>query len=369
MATFKPRLNDVGMQGNPKWYSKNPFFIAGYGLPNCTCYAWGRFWEINGEPPNTLSTGNANTWFERSHGFLKGQTPQLGAIVCWDYWTNSGHYGHVAIVEKIYSDGSFLVSESGYSAQWYFKTEKSDANGFLSWMYGYSGLKLQGFIYASNITGDGSEYHWRSITQYQSDYLNDDTINNCYCAAGEWLNYGWTLQAICGILGNAIYESFCSADLYEQGASLPYQGYGILQWTPYTTLQSWLTQNYPTWQTDLDVNGKGQCARLKYELDNGLEWYPDPPFMGQYAPVHLTFDEFVHSTLDPQVLAEVFMYDYERPGTGYEQTIARRRGFALAIYMIFTGNPPGTIITPTDKKKPKKMPVWMMLKYHTKRRM
>lgn len=363
MATFKPRLNDDGMQGNPKWYSQNPFSIAGYGLPNCTCYAWGRFWEINGEPPNTLSTGNANTWFERSHGFLKGQTPQLGAIVCWDYWSNSGHYGHVAIVEKIYSDGSFLVSESGYSAQWYFKTEKSDTNGFLSWMYGYSGLKLQGFIYASNISGLGSEYHWISITQYLSDYLNDDTINNCYCVAGNLLNYGWTLQAICGILGNAIQESFCSADMYELNATPPRQGYGILQWTPYADLQAWMDREYPTWRTDLDVNGNAQCARIKYEYDNGLQYYPS-----SYSPEYLTWSTYVTSTLDPRTLAECFMWDYERPQYEYAvSSLANRKAFALAIYMIFTGNPPGTIITPTDKKKPKKMPVWMMIKYHTRR--
>ena len=38
---FEPRLTSAGMRGNPYWYSRNPFYQAGYGLPNCTCYAWG----------------------------------------------------------------------------------------------------------------------------------------------------------------------------------------------------------------------------------------------------------------------------------------------------------------------------------------
>lgn len=42
-SSFTPRLNSDGMQGNPCWYANNPFEQAGYGLPNCTAYAWGRW--------------------------------------------------------------------------------------------------------------------------------------------------------------------------------------------------------------------------------------------------------------------------------------------------------------------------------------
>ena len=63
MATFVPRYSEnspVPIRGNPMWYSQNPFYQSGYGMPNCTCYAWGRYWEITGERPN-LPTGNART--------------------------------------------------------------------------------------------------------------------------------------------------------------------------------------------------------------------------------------------------------------------------------------------------------------------
>lgn len=44
--SYTPRLDDQGIMGNFHWYSDNPFYQSGYGMPNCTCYAWGRFWEI-----------------------------------------------------------------------------------------------------------------------------------------------------------------------------------------------------------------------------------------------------------------------------------------------------------------------------------
>lgn len=69
---YTPRLDDNGIVDNFHWYSDNPFYIAGYGLPNCTCYAWGRFWEI-GDPnstgenkPTELPTGDGGVWWERA---------------------------------------------------------------------------------------------------------------------------------------------------------------------------------------------------------------------------------------------------------------------------------------------------------------
>ena len=83
---YTPRLDANGIVNNFHWYSDNPFYIAGYGMPNCTCYAWGRFWEI-GDPnstgenkPTQLPTGDGGVWWERAvaSGYYEtGQTPQL----------------------------------------------------------------------------------------------------------------------------------------------------------------------------------------------------------------------------------------------------------------------------------------------------
>jgi phi LC3 family holin len=103
-----------------KWfYSANPFYLSGYGLPNCTAYAWGRFAELLGYAPK-LSTGNAENWYNYNDGYKRGRTPKLGAVIVWakgNVGNSADGAGHVAIVEEIYPDGSFLVSESGWKAK------------------------------------------------------------------------------------------------------------------------------------------------------------------------------------------------------------------------------------------------------------
>lgn len=85
--SFVPRLTDSGILNNPKWYSQNPFYQSGYGMPNCTCYAWGRFWEESNDDPDAmdnkptqLPTGDGGVWWERAvaSGYYEtGQTPEL----------------------------------------------------------------------------------------------------------------------------------------------------------------------------------------------------------------------------------------------------------------------------------------------------
>lgn len=113
---FVPRLTEDGIAGSQYWYSTtNPFYPA-YGLPNCTCYAWGRAWEINGDPVN-LPTGNADEWLEaaRASGFEIRQAPSLGDIICYSGGTFST--GHVGVVEQINDDGSIITSNSNYGAE------------------------------------------------------------------------------------------------------------------------------------------------------------------------------------------------------------------------------------------------------------
>jgi len=59
-------------------------------------------------------TGNAYQWWPnaRAQGFPEGQTPKVGAIMVT--WESS--YGHVAYVEQVNSDGSWVVSEMNFVA-------------------------------------------------------------------------------------------------------------------------------------------------------------------------------------------------------------------------------------------------------------
>ena len=130
---------------NKYYYSDNVFYQCGYGMPNCTCYAWGRWYELLGTKPK-LYTGNAETWYPKGtsyDGYKRGQTPKLGAVICWAKGVagkSSDGAGHVAVVEEIYSDGSILTSNSAYKGT-NFYTKKIPKG------YKVNGYTFQGFIY------------------------------------------------------------------------------------------------------------------------------------------------------------------------------------------------------------------------------
>lgn len=145
---FVPRLTRAGMLNNPYWYSRNPFYLAGYGLPNCTCYAFGRWWEIadvNNDYSNypALSTGNAEDWYGYTQdGYERGSTPRLGAVACWADGPFSGD-GHVAVVEEIDPDtGEITCSNSAYGGEYFYLTHLSPPDYLPA-----AGYVFQGFIY------------------------------------------------------------------------------------------------------------------------------------------------------------------------------------------------------------------------------
>lgn len=144
MSKFISRLT-APSKSDKHFYSDNIFYRCGYGMPNCTAYAWGRWYELLGTKPK-LWTGNAENWYPKSKsydGYERGQTPKLGAIACWrkgQAGNDRDGAGHVAIVEEIYADGSILTSNSGYKASLFFT--KKIARG-----YALSGYTFQGFIY------------------------------------------------------------------------------------------------------------------------------------------------------------------------------------------------------------------------------
>ena len=154
--TYIPRLTADGIRGNPYWYSRNPFYQAGYGLPNCTCYAWGRFWEnadIDADFSNrpNLSTGNAEDWFGYNDGYERGNIPALGAIACYADGQFSGD-GHVCVIEEIH-ENYCVTSNSAYGGEYFYLV-----NIALDGTYPYGGYRFQGFIYNPYSGGGGWTY-------------------------------------------------------------------------------------------------------------------------------------------------------------------------------------------------------------------
>ncbi|MDE6413768.1 MAG: CHAP domain-containing protein [Eubacterium sp.] len=133
---FEPRLS-APTSSNP-YYNRtlNVYAQQGYGMPNCTAYAYGRIYEITGEAP-LIKAGNAGDWWfiNKRNGYYEyGSEPRVGAIACWS--------GHVSVVEAV--DGNTVtISESHWGGR-YFNTKVYSNPNHNTYQYFY------GYIYASD---------------------------------------------------------------------------------------------------------------------------------------------------------------------------------------------------------------------------
>lgn len=148
------------------WFAANGY-APGYGITypngNCTWYAYGRYAEVRGAFAN-LPLGDAGTWYENATSFNRGDfsqgaQPQLGAIICFKDSVNpSSHPGHVTVVEQINSDGSIVVSQSGYSTSggntYFWTATVRRENQYREGWYTAGGRNYycQGFIYNDNVS-------------------------------------------------------------------------------------------------------------------------------------------------------------------------------------------------------------------------
>lgn len=99
----------------------------GYAYGQCTWGVASRINQLglklkgrNGEKISIISAmGNGQDWVRTaaSLGGETGQTPREGAIISFVGGSHETYvaYGHVAFVEKVYLDGSFLISETNYN--------------------------------------------------------------------------------------------------------------------------------------------------------------------------------------------------------------------------------------------------------------
>lgn len=115
---------------------------------------------------------------------------------------------------------------------------------------------------------------------------------------------GWTKNAICAMLGNMQTESTINPGIYENLDSSSPGGFGLVQWTPNTKYKTWADEHGFTDYTDIN----GQLTRIQYELTNGLQWISTDTFP-------MSFEEFSKSTKPADFLANVFLYNYERPAS------------------------------------------------------
>lgn len=170
-GTFVPRLT-APKSSNKYYYSDlNKLYRYGYGMPNCTAYAWGRAYEIMGYEPN-LCLNDADNWWQYNKDnkyYPYGQEPKLGAIACWNYTTGGGH---VAVVEEI-KDGKITFSNSAYGGQTFYLTY-AGVNEYNAGIYNSTWV-FKGYIYITE--GQSKEEYYQSLGGDVYKVDSDDGIN------------------------------------------------------------------------------------------------------------------------------------------------------------------------------------------------
>lgn len=302
---FSPRLNSNGMANNPWWYSSgNIYYASGYGLPNCTCYAYGRYAEIHGEFA-ALPSGDGGQWYDAAIGFNRGSTPKLGAIAC--YKSRSGQYaGHVAVVEVINDDGSIITSNSAYNGTYFFTNTVYASDGYVAgWMTTNRDYYCQGFIY-NDAGGTGISTNASVIAAI------------CGC---------WTGESICN---PGVWESQYKP-LLQDGVTINWSymynnntgGFGLGQWTNTGSGDGMRLLRLHNWCVDNNLHGDSQDiqdgylhkenhgeVQLEYFIYENL-WFNKSHSQGVIGN-YSTLTEFLETDItDIPTLVNDFMLNWE----------------------------------------------------------
>ncbi len=181
-SAFSPRLSAPASTNSYYYSDKNIFYKYGYGMPNCTAYAFGRAYELLKSEPK-LCHFNADEWYDyniTNNYYKYGKTPKLGAIACWTY---SGG-GHVAVVEKI-ENGTITFSNSGWNySNFYLTTAKtSDPNA------GEKNWNFQGYIYIGDF--DSETVSTTSPKNYTEGVYKTNVSTTLNMRSGAGTSFGY----------------------------------------------------------------------------------------------------------------------------------------------------------------------------------
>lgn len=192
--------------------------------------------------------------------------------------------------------------------------------------------------------------------------LTQEAYDNAQTVYAILYSLGWTLEAICGVLGNIESESGYNPWRWQSDVVLPYQdpridyqnghAYGLCQWDPAAKYINNGSQyagygpNYsdrPGWIND-------GSAQLMY-LDAYADYYPTT-----YYP--LSYAQYKAATIADytiEYLTKAWFYNFERGTWDDGRTAAANYWWAT-----FNGTPPPD---PPDPDPPmRKIPIWLLFK-------
>lgn len=184
---------------------------------------------------------------------------------------------------------------------------------------------------------------------------SNEAIENANNIYGTLNARGWTINAVCGLLGNMGAESgynpwrWQSDDIGSStGSPWTNKGYGFVQFTP--------ASKYIGNSEAIVLSGYG--PNFSDYIGKASDGYSQLLYVDQYADYYstgaypLSYAEFKSSNETPGYLAKAWLYNYERPADP-EATEAARVENAEYWYGVLTGEPvppdpgPGPGPTPT----------------------
>ena len=212
-------------------------------------------------------------------------------------------------------------------------------------------------------------WYAKSIGSY--DRTSNEAIENANNIYGTLYSRGWTVNAVCGVLGNMGAESGYNPWRWQGdnvGASTgdPWTniGYGLVQFTPASKYIS-------------DPNAQalsGYAPNFSDKSGNPSDGYAQTLFFDQYADYYattsypLSYADFKQSTDSPAYLARAWLYNYERPKKPGATEAARAEN-AEYWYTVLTGEepPPDPGPGPTPTPELGKGKWWIYMKPKWKR--
>lgn len=175
--------------------------------------------------------------------------------------------------------------------------------------------------------------------------LNDEEMqNNAGLFYINMTDYGFTLNAIAGMLGNIQSESWINPQVWEDLIPNRWDtnGYGLVQWTPASKLREYADLvNLPY------DSGDTQVSMIDWEFRTGRQYSPTSTYP-------LSASEFKNSEAEPEYLAAAFEINYERHAGDPQIDRQTQARFWYEFLSDFH---------PTKRKR--KMPLWMYLPFWT----
>ena len=176
---------------------------------------------------------------------------------------------------------------------------------------------------------------------YGSTFASSEALTQTQMEANATYIYryfrlrGWSINAICGMLGNMQAESSLNPGSWESdNVGNRSGGYGLVQWTPCSNYFEWCGSLDPS---RMDIN----LSRIEYEFDNNIQYYPT----SEYPE---TFQEFSTSTKSPEYLATAFLKNYERARV---EVLDKRIDYANKWFEFLTGVDPSIPSISSNKRK------------------